>query len=269
MRNILDDSGDNAAQTAGSNGPTVSESLRRRTGKMVPRISTEAPGITEHAHNLSSNENIHLGDSSKYPNRGANGDIIFDSPSVRIEDPLKERSKRAAQTCETSFTFTDSVCLDDKKNDFNSPTNYLSPTGDISISSDDDGDAVAIEGAFNSRNLYRPTILSEDFDETTEETVLLPDGELRRIRQGDKEIDIKISSEEKSLTIGLQVFFPFMIAGLGTVGAGLLLDVVQVTMIIIIIIVTLIMMIIILIEHRRDTKSYIRTYSHMYMVIHR
>ena len=34
--------------------------------------------------------------------------------------------------------------------------------------------------------------------------------------------------EEGSFTIGLQVFFPFLIAGLGTVSAGILLDVVQV-----------------------------------------
>lgn len=35
-------------------------------------------------------------------------------------------------------------------------------------------------------------------------------------------------SEEGSFTIGLQVFFPFLVAGFGTVLAGLLLDVVQV-----------------------------------------
>ena len=35
--------------------------------------------------------------------------------------------------------------------------------------------------------------------------------------------------EEGSFTIGLQVFFPFLIAGFGTVSAGILLDVVQVT----------------------------------------
>lgn len=35
--------------------------------------------------------------------------------------------------------------------------------------------------------------------------------------------------EEGSFSIGLQVFFPFLIAGFGTVSAGILLDVVQVT----------------------------------------
>ena len=38
-----------------------------------------------------------------------------------------------------------------------------------------------------------------------------------------------ISSDEGSFTIGLQVFFPFLIAGFGTVSAGILLDVVQVS----------------------------------------
>lgn len=37
------------------------------------------------------------------------------------------------------------------------------------------------------------------------------------------------SSEEGSFTIGLQVFFPFLVAGFGTVSAGILLDVVQVS----------------------------------------
>lgn len=36
------------------------------------------------------------------------------------------------------------------------------------------------------------------------------------------------SSEEGSFTIGLQVFFPFLVAGFGTVSAGILLDIVQV-----------------------------------------
>ena len=35
-------------------------------------------------------------------------------------------------------------------------------------------------------------------------------------------------SEESSLQVGLQVFFPFLIAGFGMVGAGVLLDIVQV-----------------------------------------
>lgn len=38
-----------------------------------------------------------------------------------------------------------------------------------------------------------------------------------------------VSSDEGSFTIGLQVFFPFLVAGFGTVSAGILLDVVQVS----------------------------------------
>ena len=40
--------------------------------------------------------------------------------------------------------------------------------------------------------------------------------------------DITSTGTEKSLMIALQVFFPFLVAGFGTVAAGLLLDVVQV-----------------------------------------
>ena len=52
--------------------------------------------------------------------------------------------------------------------------------------------------------------------------------------QRDDEFETQIagkgdsSSEEGSFTIGLQVFFPFLIAGFGTVSAGILLDIVQV-----------------------------------------
>lgn len=38
-----------------------------------------------------------------------------------------------------------------------------------------------------------------------------------------------LDREETSFAIALQVFFPFLVAGFGTVAAGLLLDVVQVT----------------------------------------
>lgn len=41
--------------------------------------------------------------------------------------------------------------------------------------------------------------------------------------------DKTLGDEEGSFSIALQVFFPFLIAGFGTVAAGLLLDVVQVS----------------------------------------
>ena len=44
-----------------------------------------------------------------------------------------------------------------------------------------------------------------------------------------KVIDESAKQEEKSFSIALQVLFPFLIAGFGTVSAGLLLDVVQVS----------------------------------------
>lgn len=45
--------------------------------------------------------------------------------------------------------------------------------------------------------------------------------------------DKTLGEEESSFSIALQVFFPFLIAGFGTVAAGLLLDVVQVSKLII------------------------------------
>ena len=54
--------------------------------------------------------------------------------------------------------------------------------------------------------------------------------------QRDDEFETEIAgkgdsiSEEGSFTIGLQVFFPFLIAGFGTVSAGILLDIVQVSL---------------------------------------
>ena len=42
------------------------------------------------------------------------------------------------------------------------------------------------------------------------------------------DFDITSTTTEKSLMIALQVFLPFLVAGFGTVAAGLLLDVVQV-----------------------------------------
>lgn len=50
------------------------------------------------------------------------------------------------------------------------------------------------------------------------------DDELQPDIAGTKDANL----EEGSFTIGLQVFFPFLIAGFGTVSAGILLDVVQV-----------------------------------------
>ena len=51
--------------------------------------------------------------------------------------------------------------------------------------------------------------------------------------KGDDELKTEISGpnedQESSLGIALQVFFPFLVAGFGTVSAGLLLDLVQVS----------------------------------------
>ena len=228
MSNLSDETRNIGIETRDGNRPSQ-EGLRRRAGKMVPRISPDFTpnGTVERRRTLSSSEN-----KEKKPRRNSkdvyldnNGDGIFGNPTVFIQDPLTA-NKQNSEICETSFVTNDDVNLHDKSNKFRSPTDYLSPADDISLSSDEEYDEKTT-GSFNSRNLYRP-VVTEDIDEITEESILLPDGELRRIQEGEREVNIKISTEEKSLSIALQVFFPFLIAGLGTVGAGLLLDVVQV-----------------------------------------
>lgn len=44
----------------------------------------------------------------------------------------------------------------------------------------------------------------------------------------EKPKPVQVEKGESSLAIALQVFFPYIIAGFGTVGAGMVLDIVQV-----------------------------------------
>lgn len=204
--------------------------LRRRAGKkMVPRISPEFQlnSVAGRRRTSSSSEKTNARRNSKEVIHNLNADVGYDNPTVLIEDPSLPSATSHPKICETSFSNNDVLNLHENLDNCTSPNYSLSPTGDISLSSDDEEENVAC--SFNSRNLYRPILTHDVDDEITEESVILPDGEFKRIKEGDKEIEIRISTEEKSLTIALQVFFPFMIAGLGTVGAGLLLDVVQVS----------------------------------------
>ena len=201
--------------------------LRQRTrAKMVPRVSPDFVRNTRSERRRTSsssekNEKRLRGDSGTGDN-----DAYLENPVVLIEDPT---TNRTAEICETSFMKNTLDTLDSKAYESRSPTDYLSPTGDISLSSDEENDKVA--GSFNSRNLYKP-ISTDDFDDDNEKSILLPNGELTIIKEKDRDVDIRISTEEKSLNIALQVFFPFLVAGLGTVAAGLLLDVVQVVLIV-------------------------------------
>ena len=218
MNDKLDDSGGLARKATNFSGPTQ-DGLRHR--KMVPKI---LPETTKDRMN----ERKRLSSTSETKERRAGGnsedlqgDADFENPEVCIEDPLSV--SRDSETCESSFIRNDLITLCYKES--RSPADSLSPVGDISISSDED-DAKLI-GSFNSKHLYEP-VLTDDFDEPNVESMILADGEFRKINEGNREVDIKISTEENSLNIALQVFFPFLIAGLGTVAAGLLLDVVQV-----------------------------------------
>ena len=87
-------------------------------------------------------------------------------------------------------------------------------------------DVECSEGKLRSKHTTPHGILNGDVSD--QRSPLL--GELN-----DDELQTEITGtgdttlEEGSFTIGLQVFFPFLIAGFGTVSAGILLDVVQVT----------------------------------------
>lgn len=66
------------------------------------------------------------------------------------------------------------------------------------------------------------------FDQTSLSTPLLSGGEISASPDVIIEEDSRdIHADESWWTIGLQVFFPFLIAGFGTVGAGMVLDIVQ------------------------------------------
>lgn len=198
----------------------TSAGLRRRVGKMVPRISGDFPPNGLPSRRLSSGSSESR--SNVRGKVGENGGIHLDDPIVVFEDPL---------TAETSFS--------QKKQNERAPSlenlslDLLSPTDDISLSSDDSREVTHNQGrSFNSTNLYRPVFKVDnenDFsDDGAEDTMLLQNTEFRRMREGGKDVNITVTTEERAFSIALQVFFPFMIAGIGTVGAGLLLDVVQV-----------------------------------------
>ena len=194
--------------------------LRRRVGKMVPRISGDfmpngLPGRRRRSSESSEPR------ANVRGNDGENGGMSLVDPIVEFEDPLK---------AETSFSHKQNQKAPSSEN---LSLDLLSPTDDISLTSDDSREVTTNHqgGSFNSTNLYRPVFdVDNDFsdDGGTEGAMLLPNAEFRRMREGDKDVSITVTTEERAFSLALQVFFPFMIAGIGTVGAGLLLDVVQV-----------------------------------------
>lgn len=81
-----------------------------------------------------------------------------------------------------------------------------------------------LEGATNS------LLLDEDLTSDIK-APLLPLQEDDHSLEDEIDIEVKTLSEsdESALSICLQVFIPFIIAGFGTVGAGMVLDIVQVS----------------------------------------
>ena len=193
--------------------------LRRRVGKMVPRISGDfmSNGLPGRRRRSSESSEPR---ANVRGNDGETGGMSLVDPIVEFEDPLK---------AETSFSHKQNQKAPSSEN---LSLDLLSPTDDISLTSDDSREVTTNHqgGSFNSTNLYRPVFdVDNDFsDDGAEGAMLLPNAEFGRMREGDKDVSITVTTEERAFSIALQVFFPFMIAGIGTVGAGLLLDVVQV-----------------------------------------
>jgi solute carrier family 41 len=78
------------------------------------------------------------------------------------------------------------------------------------------------------------TQITEDNSYNDQDTTPLLVDEETTIRDRDKDDGVEIEvqqAEETSLTIALQIFLPYIIAGFGMVGAGMVLDTVQVSII--------------------------------------
>lgn len=90
------------------------------------------------------------------------------------------------------------------------------------------------QGLLNGNAYYDNDQLMDDYivSETSFSEPLLPNRRLSNglIVTGGGDLDSKVVvPEEASWQIGLQVFLPYLIAGLGMVGAGVVLDHVQVS----------------------------------------
>jgi len=169
------------------------DSVRRRTGKnMVPKINeTYQVSASNSPLNSISNDQENIRTNTSYKRSHA-----FDSREEQAKDD-------SVLKIETEFTEINSeenghIPVIKKNNVKSNHITHHLHTSDKEYSDESD---------INEMSEFPDTFLIPDDDKTLE-------------------IDHDIS-KENSIMIALQVFFPFLIAGFGTVFAGLLLDVVQ------------------------------------------
>ena len=197
--------------------PEATGGLRHRVSKMVPRISAEF-SMDKHLEDSYQARNGSFSQTRKESSKGSeNGITNSNGPPIMVQfqHPLDHNPVMRE------------VLFDEQsRGSLDSLSDLKSPVDDVSLSSDDSHPFRTT--SFNSRNLYESANNENEFDDIAEESMLLPDADFTRIRERNREINIKVGTEQKSLIIALQVFLPFMVAGMGTVAAGLLLDVVQV-----------------------------------------
>ena len=81
-----------------------------------------------------------------------------------------------------------------------------------------------LEGGFDEEtSLTEPLLSDEDSNSSGNNNT-----KKKKKEQKDFSLDVSITPTEASWQVGLQVFFPYIIAGLGMVAAGIVLDIVQV-----------------------------------------
>ena len=207
-------------------------SIRRRVGKMVPKIASE-----DFSRRNELSEKDDQRETSFIKRSTPNGDAPPLLPTVFVKSHVHSDHHRSADrtefdpssNTETTDGHADAPRFWSRSNDNKDKTEQdVLPSKMDVISAD-------LESV-NSLDESRDTNLTQndELDETNdsnEKSLLLPNADFMQLQFDDCNTDKgKVTpSGEGSLTIAFQVFFPFLVAGIGTVSAGLLLDVVQVS----------------------------------------
>ena len=98
------------------------------------------------------------------------------------------------------------------------------PNGDSRSAGDSAIELETLDGGYEEETSLTEPLLSDDDIRSKK------NNNIQKKKEKDLTPDVAITSSEASWQIGLQVFFPYIIAGLGMVAAGIVLDIVQVRM---------------------------------------
>ncbi|XP_041349862.1 solute carrier family 41 member 1-like [Gigantopelta aegis] len=141
---------------------------------------------------------------------------------------LRSRRKKMVPKADPMTSYADEVELANFTPEASERSENKTNSGSVKLHSRDtdlgNGSAV-VESELNSRDEEEQ---EEDDEESVEQPLLSheDDGD-NNCASSRTSVDVADQPQEKCLNIAFQVFIPYIIAGLGTVGAGLVLDVVQ------------------------------------------